>query len=365
VLDLVRAVDVALDPENLVKAINELEPGLRWAEVIRSWGEKAAPPNDERSQRFVARLISATMPPQTTSAFEGLWRIWPDPLRQLALLEHLVFLPKDDLHLTDPARPVVSPDHAVAASTSVKALASGVQGSIWNELSLVETLIGLASSAELVPRVKDILEKAVQTCPDLVLIALVMIEVCLALPRRRVPAKPYYPLQKPWNSLHKELCARLVSLFLAAGHPSHHLVFYRLWQLDPHSVTAALGESYAESELNAVRVLDIAQELKILDHVLAQGPVSLSLDVAALASRRDLIDLEAWLGEQFSEHKGTFVKHALDFVSYKVRYDLDRLDRDAHDEPSTLSLGAQTVATFMRALRAKSVIFIAPETLWR
>jgi CCR4-NOT transcription complex subunit 1 len=123
--------------------------------------------------------------------------------------------------------------------------------------------------------------------------------------------------------------------------------------LDPDSVTAALKSFYSESELHAVRVLDIAQDLKILDLVLAQGPVSLALDVAALASRRDLIDLEAWLGEQIAEHKGPFIKHALDFVGYKVRYDLDRLDRDAHDEPLTLSLSAQTVATFMRALRAK------------
>ena len=59
--------------------------------------------------------------------------------------------------------------------------------------------------------------------------------------------------------MHSEACSRLLQVFLA-GHPSHSLVFYRLWQLDRSFLLATLRDWYAMSPLNITRIVDIAIE---------------------------------------------------------------------------------------------------------
>lgn len=118
-------------------------------------------------------------------------------------------------------------------------------------------------------------------------------------------------------------------------------------------LTAALRDFYAESEVNVSRILDVAQDLKILDVVLDLRPFSLSLDLAALASRREYLNLDKWLSNSIATHGGVFVRATLEFVGHKVRHDLQRQELDPAPEPTTLSLSANTVAMFMRALRLK------------
>lgn len=135
------------------------------------------------------------------------------------------------------------------------------------------------------------------------------------------------------------------------GHPSHQLVFLRIFQTDRQFLIAALRDFYAENEMNVSRILDVAQDLKILDLVLDLRPFFLSLDLAALASRREYLNLDKWLSSAITTHGSVFVRATLEFVGHKVRHDLQRQELDPAPEPTTLSLSAATVAIFMRALR--------------
>lgn len=166
---------------------------------------------------------------------------------------------------------------------------------------------------------------------------------------------PLVDTQKPWNALHNELTARLLSVFLT-GHPSHQLVFLRIYQADRQFLTAALRDFYAESEINVSRILDVAQDLKILDLVLELRPFFLALDLAALASRREYLNLDKWLASSIAALGGVFVRATLEFVGHKVRHDLVRQELDPPPEPTTLTLSAVTVALFMKALRLQSVL---------
>lgn len=165
-------------------------------------------------------------------------------------------------------------------------------------------------------------------------------------------------MQKPWNSLHTELVARLLSTFLT-GHPSHQLVFLRIFQTDRLFLIAALRDFYVESEMNVSRILDVAQDLKILDLVLDLRPFPLSLDLAALASRREYLNLDKWLANSIATHGGVFVRATLAFIGSKVRHDLQRQGLDPSPEPTTLSLSAAIVAIFMRALRLQCIHSLA------
>jgi CCR4-NOT transcription complex subunit 1 len=172
--------------------------------------------------------------------------------------------------------------------------------------------------------------------------------------------------QKPWSPLHTELLARLLSTFLS-GHPSHQLVFLRLFQLVPSFLLAALRDYYAESEMNVTRILDIAQDLKALDWVLeelrgggAGASAGLALDLAALASRREYLNLDKWLTQQIKQQGGQLVRATLEFVGHKVQHELRRQEGAAEGagqggEPTTLALNAATIAVFMRVLRAQCV----------
>lgn len=155
--------------------------------------------------------------------------------------------------------------------------------------------------------------------------------------------------------MHKEVLSRLLPIFLA-GHPSNSLVFLRLLQIDPNYLTTALRDFYAESEMNISRILDIAQELKVLDMILELRPFFLSLDLAALASRREYLNLDKWLASTIAANGGVFVRSTLEFVGHKVTHDLHRQEMDPAPEPTTLSLSATTVAMFMRALRLQYVL---------
>ncbi|GAA5963421.1 hypothetical protein JCM21900_000443, partial [Sporobolomyces salmonicolor] len=371
-----------VDMGSWIRAVHEVQPGLRWGDVVRAydspmrqlpdttWGLRAfaailtlspAPQpaaDDVRANRpHPQGLVSA---PGGTSAISGLWSPWANPLLQFTLLDRLVYLashpspsspplpsgtvePALNLPSLSSVHKLVLPEDAAIAGPTIKALAGAVQSSVWNCAELVRTLVRLGAeagqaTAEVQARAHELLDRGCKSNPELVLVGLVQIE-------------------KPWNALHSELTARLLSTFLA-GHPAHQLVFLRLYQLDRPFLFAALRDFYTDSEMNVTRIVDIAQDLKALDEVLeVLRPFRLALDLAALASRREYLNLDKWLMGQIKSHGAVLVRATLEFVGHKVGHELRRQEMDHAPEPTTLALNAATIAVFMRVLRAHHELF--------
>jgi CCR4-NOT transcription complex subunit 1 len=106
--------------------------------------------------------------------------------------------------------------------------------------------------------------------------------------------------------------------------------------------------------MNVTRIVDIAQDLKALDEILDNlRPFELVLDMAALASRREYLNLDKWLTSQIKSHGGGLVRATLEFVGHKVGHELNRQEMELQTEPTTLAFNAATIAIFMRVLRAK------------
>lgn len=173
------------------------------------------------------------------------------------------------------------------------------------------------------------------------------------------------------------LSDRLLSMVIA-GSPSCSIVFYTLAKDDRTLLVKKLKEFYNLSEyvsfgysvcsepadsrrlhrsLNVTRVLEIAHDFKLLRDILEASPDYYALDVAALAGRKEYIDDERWLESAVATHGSVFVRAALEFVGAKVRHDLNRQDQDVQQasDPTTVSLTASTIATFLRTLRAQYV----------
>lgn len=383
-----------VDVQSWVKAVHDNHPALRWGDVLRVYDSPmrqlpdtthslralasvlalspapAPSQEDPRANRATSASQNLTSAPGGTSAISGLWSPWANPLLQFTLLDRLVYLAISSssgnsapdstpfvLASLASVHKLVLPEDAAHASPTIKSLATAVQTSVWNCAELVQTLVrlGAEGAGEVQARAHELLDRGCKSNPELILIGLVQIEVSCACSSflRHWVADPSFFAQKPWNALHAELTARLLSTFLA-GHPSHQLVFLRLHQIDRQFLYAALRDFYAESEMNVTRIVDIAQDLKALDEVLDNlRPFELVLDMAALASRREYLNLDKWLTSQIKSHGGGLVRATLEFVGHKVGHELNRQEMEIQTEPTTLAFNAATIAIFMRVLRAK------------
>ncbi|KNF05530.1 hypothetical protein PSTG_01342 [Puccinia striiformis f. sp. tritici PST-78] len=230
----------------------------------------------------------------STAAISSLFERWTHQYTKIRLIDRLLYLPLDAspfLHALKPnplapmngpsCKKVVSAEDVSNNSPTVRVLAKSVEMSGWNVKELLCEVAKLLSPEysfqdgqaekdeavdKIIEKATDIMERACKTNPELVMMALI-----------QVPT--------PWAMLHNDLMARLLQSFLK-GHPSHQLIFLRIWQLDPDFLMTALRDFYHENEMNVTRVLDITQDLKVLDQVLNYQPdVNMIIDIASLASQ--------------------------------------------------------------------------------
>lgn len=164
-------------------------------------------------------------------------------------------------------------------------------------------------------------------------------------------------------------------MFLA-GHPNHQLVFMRIWQIEPTYLTDAFRDFYQENPLNITRILDVAQDLKvhiphfysysisahyalssrqILEALLEVRPFGFALDVAALASRREYLNLDKWLIDNVNNHSAEFLHSVLMFLEEKMQSEKTIRISDPQPESRTMPLNPNTITIILRLLRNRYV----------
>ena len=157
-------------------------------------------------------------------------------------------------------------------------------------------------------------------------------------------------------------------MFLA-GHPNHQLVFMRIWQIEPSYLTNAFRDFYEENPLNITRILDVAQDLKvkyqltsltssqnsfvtkILESLLEVRPFTFALDVAALASRREYLNLDKWLADNVANYGAEFLGSLIRFLEQKMDNEKTCRLSDPAGESRTMSLNPSTITIMLRVLR--------------
>ncbi|GFZ43225.1 hypothetical protein JCM24511_00944, partial [Saitozyma sp. JCM 24511] len=299
---------------------------------------------------------------------------WSNLSSLLAVLSHLTTLPPDAIPLfTMPSAPPPSvfariidpPPNDSVWSKAARQQAREIQGAgLWNTLGLVQVLvaaIALADSesssdreaeerAEIGRRATDMLERASALAPELVLIALEKLPVSITILTTGIPLIPQQPLPGPISTMH----TRLLALYLSSA-PSNvtssQLVFHQMWQIDPANLLAVLLEFYSEDESNLGRVVEIGLELKILDKLLASDNPHFALDVAALASNKEYLDLEKWLADGVSVKGHDFLEGIFDFVEHKIRLEFDHQHQPESVPSLMYTLGANVYSIFIRVVR--------------
>jgi CCR4-NOT transcription complex subunit 1 len=164
-------------------------------------------------------------------------------------------------------------------------------------LDLLETLAKLAEGGYKA-NVRSLLEHPLKHCPEVLL---------ASLAASRAEA----------GQLRKEICTALLPSYVASQ-PNSAVVLHRVWPLYREAVLAAMADLYSKDPTAMSRILDVCQEMKVLTEVLGVMPFPFALELAALAARREYLNLEKWLQDRLGSFGLPFVLACLEFLDDKT-----------------------------------------------
>ena len=82
-------------------------------------------------------------------------------------------------------------------------------------------------------------------------------------------------------------------------------------------------------------------------------PFKFALDVAALASRREYLNLDKWLADNVTAHGADFLHAVIAFLELKMESEKTARVSDPAEESRTMPLNPHTITVFLRLLRNK------------
>ncbi|KAI8808354.1 CCR4-Not complex component, Not1-domain-containing protein [Cladochytrium replicatum] len=319
------------DVDVVISCLMENNPNLDWYMVFRHLDHQDFIVFDQGGLTVLlkaAKLVYKDLYQFPTNAFFGRWS---NPKGQLSFLKQAIqFSSELFVRNQNVSRRIVFIDASITNS-NVRTMIQNWSTLPWNLLDLLEALLGLSESG-FYEDVKVISESACQQSPELVAMGLAQI-------------------REPWNSLHKELTASIVHIVLGGNHPHWNFVVARLWQTSQKYLMNMLLTMYAKDPTSITRALDVAQEVKALAQILESQPYGFSIDLAALASRRDFLNLEKWLLDHIRQDGDTFIKACLDFLNEKVA---SQIWRQESVMMQTVPLSPVVIETFIKILTAHS-----------
>ncbi|EPZ34325.1 CCR4-Not complex, Not1 subunit of unknown function DUF3819 domain-containing protein [Rozella allomycis CSF55] len=254
---------------------------------------------------------------------------WSNGKGQLSFLYYTVQA-SDLMNFSNYAlRKVITFEEVTLISGNSKNLLNVMYHQTWNCVDLMEVLIGYFDS-NLEKEAIGILEIGVKQCPEL---------ICLGLSH----------LNPAWNSKPHELIVKLSCGFLI-GQQNSSIVLSRLWHLNSNLVIHCMSELHKRDPTCLSRLLDVAQEIRGLTVILEARPFSFAIDMAALASRREHLNLEKWLIDTLKTLKEVFMKACLDFVYVKLALQLRRAE--GQQVPPFIPLSVEVVNIFLGVFKS-------------
>lgn len=155
-------------------------------------------------------------------------------------------------------------------------------------------------------------------------------------------------MAKPWSKGQEYIMSSLLRIFLDNGRPDHSYVLHSLWKQDKGWVATKLVEIHINDPLELTLIMDLAREQAWLDDLLTLVN-GFGLDLAALAHREGILDLEDWADDKITQDASGFVVGVWKFLMLKAADEL-RIARDEQSEPRTVSLAMKTVYEFLAIL---------------
>ena len=319
--------------ENAVDALREASPKLNWSNAMAQLDHEGFGVPDGRAFEAIARMFSRAVKdkePFPVSAVAGgsAWR--NAPLGQLEFLYHAI-VAAPEMFPWAFSRRKIAPVEGLAPGSSP----TGTPNQCWLSVDLYLTLAALAQSGagDLGAKVRGVFEMPARGCPEIIAVG-------------AAAAMAEDPTRAPFLA---EVCAAVLPPYLVSpGHPSAPVVLHRVWASGPNGqecVARAMAETHArEGAAHVPRMLDVCQDLKALSAVLDRAPHAFAVELAALAARREYLNLEKWLQERCAASGAQFVGTCVRFLRMRAT--------GADESPGAPKLAVETAAVFFKVLQA-------------
>lgn len=280
-------------------SVLESFPKFDLNEVIGSFDCPQLQVNDPRSAEIIVNTLRAM-----SKDFYGqvnaisFMKPWRNAKNQLNFLLNCLLVSPEVLNFSLlNGRKVLSVEDFSSLSPAARNIAATLASQTWNSMALFEFTANILDT-ENFEDAKPIFELASRQCPEL---------LCIALAA----------LDPSWNSINKEILVKLTCGFLL-GQPSSSVVLPRIWIKNPNMLLFCMVEMHRRDSSCLSRLLDVAQELKILHVILDAKPYGFTIDLACLASRRQNLNLEKWFVESLKDKGELFLKSAVEFLADKA-----------------------------------------------
>ena len=302
---------------------------MSWSNILRSLDHPDTSFPDANSLAVVLKASKAVLKDIYSFPIGLFMERWTNTRAQLSFLRHTIQVAPELFTMNHTiVRRVVPLDTAIAGNVG-RSILNAAAISPWNSIELIQCVLELCESP-LAAEATALLDLGVQQSPDFIVLA--MAQLALS-----------------WGSIAKELAPDLVLLFLS-GQPHSPYVLPYVWQFSPGLFISGLILMYSKDPLSLSRILDIAQEMKALAQILESKPFSFTIDLAALAYRREYLNLEKWLQDHIAEEGESFIHASLDFLNGKVNEQVGRSESIKQSVP----LSVDAVGIFLRVIQANS-----------
>ncbi|XP_048431931.1 CCR4-NOT transcription complex subunit 1 isoform X3 [Pyrus x bretschneideri] len=309
----------------LVDTIKQLAPGTNWIQVIENLDHEGFYiPNQEAFSFFMSVYQHVCEDPIPLHVICG--SVWKNTEGQLSFLKHAISAPPEVFTFAHSVRQLAYIDVVHGHKLQL-----GHANHAWLSLDLLDVLCLLAERGHALA-VRSMLEYPLKHCPEVLLLGMAHTNTVYNLLQYEV-SYTVFPM--------------MVKNATSSGIINH------LWHINTSLVLRGLVDAHNCDPDNIARILDICQELKILSSVLEMMPSSFSIRMAALASRKELVDLEKWLSNNLNTHKDIFFEECIKFLK-EIQFggSQDFSTRPFQHSGAVSNIYVDTATIFLKVLKA-------------
>jgi len=321
--------------ENAADALAATCPSLDWTKAMYKLNHLGFIVPDARTFEALVRMFARATKdkePFPVAAVAGGSGWTEAPAGQLEFLRHAIVAPGDMFPWAF-SRRKIPPIEGLAGGASP----IGTPNQCWLSVDLYLTLASLAdSSVALANAARGVIEPAMTACGEVVALG-----ASVAMAEEPALAGGF---------LSDVVAATLPPYLSAGGHLNTALVLHRVYNASAagaECVARAMAEVHSrEGGVNVPRLLDVCQDLKALSVVLDRAPHAFAVELAALAARREYLNLEKWLQERAAASGAPFAAACVRFLRARACGD------ESGANVGAPKLAVETMAIFFKVLQA-------------
>ncbi|XP_076286498.1 CCR4-NOT transcription complex subunit 1 isoform X4 [Lasioglossum baleicum] len=321
--------------EVFIQALKEIQSTLSWNDVIVKLDHAEFIIKDRQGLNLLITGLRLGLQHQgylpDMFPVELFYRHWDNVEGQFSLVQQILKCP-DIFCFADYPYHSVTVDVLKAAPES-----DSKEAQTWRSLNVVELLLHMAERG-LYVSVQEIFKWPIQHCPDVLVLALLQINA-------------------PITILRQELLSTLMPIFLG-NHPNSAVILHHAWHGNAVKIKSIIMHAMAEwyirgdhDQTRLSRILDVAQDLKALSHLLTAQSYPFVIDLACLASRREYLKLEKWLTDKIREQGEVFVTACVKFLQRRCPQVMGPGIKEDLTVPKASQLPQETLTTMLACLQ--------------